>query len=232
MLDDLLASSSHRRGFLGRVGAALGIGLMAGLPAGLAAEPGRHADPMDIDKDDKWLAGLNGKHRCLFDMPTADDGIGLLHIRNWMNTWRDTYGMKDADVNAVGTLYGKTIPLGFSDEMWVKYPFGAALSINDPATKAPLKRNMFAHPKTGDMIAFGMLDSAIEPLQARGVTFILCNNALDFWVGRLAAGGAGKPADIKADLLAHLLPKVVVVPAMVVAITKAQEKGITYKYLG
>jgi len=185
-----------------------------------------------IDKADKWLAGLNGKHRCLFDMPTADDGIGLLHIRNWMNCWRDTYQMKDSELSAVGTLYAKTVPLGFTDDMWVKYPFGAALEINDPATKAPLKRNMFAHPKTGDTIAFGMLDSAIEPLQARGVTFILCNNALNFWVGKLSAGGAGKPEVIRADLLAHMLPKVVVVPAMVVAIDKAQEKGLSYKYLG
>jgi len=84
----------------------------------------------------------------------------------------------------------------------------------------------------GISIAFGMLDSAIEPLQARGAVFILCNNALNFWVGRLAAGGAGKAETIRADLLAHLLPKVVVVPAMVVAISKAQEKGLTYKYLG
>jgi len=230
MLDDLLSSSSHRRGFLGRVGAALGLGLVSRLPSGLSAEPVNSQDP--VDKADKWLAGLNGKHRCLFDMPTPADGIGLLHIRNWMNTWRDAYGMKDGELSAVGTFYGKSIPLGFTDDMWVKYPFGAALEINDPATKAPLKRNMFAHPKTGDTIAFGMLDSAIEPLQARGVTFILCNNALNFWVGKLVEGGAGKAEVIRADLLAHMLPKVVVVPAMVVAIDKAQEKGLSYKYLG
>ena len=230
MLDDLLSSSSHRRGFLGTVGTAVGLGLMARLPAGLAAEPVQNADP--VDKADKWLDTLKGKHRMLFDMPVPDDGVGLLHIRNWMNTWRDTYGMKDEQLNAVGTLYGKTIPLGFSDEMWAKYKFGAALGIKDAATKAPLTRNMFAHPKKGDKLAFGMLDSAIEPLQARGALFILCNNALNFWVGQLSAGGAGKPDAIRADLLAHLLPKIVVVPAMVVAINKAQEKNVAYMRLG
>jgi intracellular sulfur oxidation DsrE/DsrF family protein len=230
MLDDLLASSSHRRGFLGRVGAAVGLGLMARLPAELAAEPVQGPDP--IDKTDKWLDTLKGKHRMLFDMPGPNDGVGLLHVRNWMNTWRDAYGLKDGELNAVGTLYGKTIPLGFSDDMWVKYKFGAALSINDAATKAPLARNMFAHPKPGDPLAFGMLDSAIEALQARGVLFILCNNALNFWVGRLVAGGAGKAEDIRADLLAHILPKIVVVPGMVVAINKAQERGVAYMYLG
>lgn len=229
MMDDLLNSNSHRRGFLGRVGAAVGLGLLARLPSELSAEPVQSQDP--IDSADKWLAGLNGKHRCLFDMPTPDDGIGLLHVRNWMNCWRDTYQMKDVDLNPVATLYFKSTPLGFSDDMWAKYKFGTALEIMD-ANKAPITRNIYAHPKQGDNVAFGMFDAAIEPLQARGTTFILCNNALNFWVGQLSKGGAGKPETIRADLLAHLLPKVVVVPAMVVAISKAQEKGLTYKYLG
>lgn len=228
MLDDLLASTSHRRGFLGRVGAAIGLGLAARLPHQLSAEPG----PDPIDSADKWLDTLKGKHRMLFDMPSPSGGVGLLHIRNWLNTWRDAYGMKDADLSAVGTLYGKSTPLGFSDDMWVKYKFGTPLEITDASTKAPLARNMFAHPKAGDPLAFGFLDSAIEPLQARGALFILCNNALNFWVSRLSAGGMGKAEDIRADLLAHLLPKVVVVPGMVVAINKAQERGVAYMYLG
>lgn len=231
MLDDLLATSSHRRGFLGRVGAAVGLGLMARLPAELSAEPVQGPDP--VDKTDKWLDTLKGKHRMLFDMTSPNDGVGLLHIRNWMNTWRDAYGLKDAELNAIGTLYGKTVPLGFSDDMWVKYKFGTALNITDAATKAPLARNMFAHPKPGDPLAFGFLDSAIEAVQARGALFILCNNALNFWISRLAAApGAAKPDVIRADLLAHLLPKVVVVPGMVVAINKAQERGVAYMYLG
>ena len=230
MLDDLLSSSSHRRGFLGRVGAVVGLGLMARLPAELSAEAVQGPDP--VDKADKWLDTLKGKHRMLFDSPAPSGGLPLLHIRNWLNTWRDGYGMKDGELSAVGTLYGKTVPLGFSDDMWVKYKFGAALEITDAATKAPLARNMFAHPKPGDPLAFGMLDSAIEPLQARGVLFILCNNALNFWVARLSsAPGAAKPEVIRADLLAHLLPKVVVVPGMVVAINKAQERGVAYMYL-
>ncbi|HTO72325.1 MAG TPA: hypothetical protein VMJ30_00835 [Gemmatimonadales bacterium] len=231
MLDDLLGSTSHRRGFLGRVGTAIGLGLAAKLPLDLAAEAVPAPDPQ-IDTADKWLDGLKGKHKMLFDMPKPEDGVGLLHVRNWMNCWRDTYSMKDADVSAVATLYGMTVPLGFSDDMWAKYKFGAALGINDAATKAPLARNMFAHPKQGDNLAFGMLDSAIEPLQARGAVFIMCNNALNFWVGKLSAGGAGKPEAIRADLLAHLLPKVVIVPAMVVAINKAQERGLAYMHLG
>ena len=85
-----------------------------------------------------WLKGLNGKHRQLFDMPEPEDGFGLLHIRNYMNTWRDAFGMKDSEINAVGTFYGKATVLGFTDDMWVKYKFGAVLNITDATTKAPL----------------------------------------------------------------------------------------------
>jgi intracellular sulfur oxidation DsrE/DsrF family protein len=230
-MSDLFTSETHRRGFLGRAGAALALGLVARLPLPrpLAAEPAPGGDPMD--KDDRWLDGLKGKHRQLFDMPAPNNGIPQLHIRNFMATYKEAYGMAEKDVNAVGTLYGMSTPLGFSDEMWEKYKFGAPLNVNDPATNAPLTRNMFAHPKEGDNFAFGFFDSSIEALQAKGVVFILCNNALNFWVGRLSKAGMGTTDDIRADLLAHILPKVVLVPGMVVAINKAQERGLSYMYL-
>ena len=225
MLDRLLgAAPSPRRDFLGRVGAAFGLTLAATLPGAAVAET-RPAVP---EQGADWLKGLNGKHRQLFDMPEPEDGFGLLHVRNYMNTWRDAFGMKDSEINAVGTCYGKATVLGFTDEMWAKYKFGAVLGITDATTKEPLARNMFYQPKEGDNFAFGFFDSSISALQARGVLFILCNNALHFWAGRLAAAGMGTADDIAKDLLAHVLPKVVVVPGMVVAINQAQEAHISY----
>jgi hypothetical protein len=228
MLDRLLrAAPSPRRDFLGRVGAAFGLTLAATLPRAVAAE----ATPEAPDQGADWLKGLKGKHRQLFDMPEPEDGFGLLHIRNYMNTWRDAFGMKDSEINAVGTCYGKATTLGFTDEMWAKYKFGAVLNITDATTKAPLARNMFYRPQQGDNFAFGFFDSSIEALQARGVLFILCNNALNFWASRLSAAGMGTTDAIAKDLLAHILPKVVVVPGMVVAINQAQEAHISYMKL-
>ena len=228
MLERLLrASPSPRRDFLGRVGAAFGLTLAAGLPRAAVAQPGPEAPGEGAD----WLSGLKGKHRQLFDMPLPEDGFGLLHIRNYMNTWRDAFGMKDSEINAVGTLYGKATPLGFTDEMWAKYKFGAVLEITDATTKAPLARNMFYRPQQGDNFAFGFFDASIEALQARGALFILCNNALHFWASRLSAAGMGTADAIANDLLAHVVPKVVVVPGMVVAINQAQEAHISYMKL-
>jgi intracellular sulfur oxidation DsrE/DsrF family protein len=100
--------------------------------------------------------------------------------------------------------------------------------VTDPATKLPTTRNLFAHPQAADAATGLPADAGIVELQRRGVLFIMCNNALTFWVGRLASAGGGAPKDIRADLLTHLLPGVVIVPAMVVAINKAQARGLTY----
>ena len=51
---------------------------------------------------------------------------------------------------------------------------------------------------------------------------------LDAMASGLEARGKGKAADIEADLRANLLPGVTIVPAMVIAIDKAQEAGIKY----
>ncbi|MGH7497425.1 MAG: twin-arginine translocation signal domain-containing protein [Gemmatimonadales bacterium] len=217
---------TDRRNFLGRVAAAAALGLTSWKPARLLAEAG---DPT-IDSSDHWLDGLKGKHRQLFDMPNPNNGVPQLHIRNYLNTWRDAYHVPEKEVNAVGTLYGPSTLLAFNDAMWIKYKFGGLIKAND-ANGTPLTRNMFAHPKAGDQFAFGFMDSSIEALQARGVVFILCNNALAFWSANLAKATGGKADEVRSELLAHTLPGVVLVPGMVVAINRAQERGLSYMYL-
>ena len=229
--------ATDRRGFVGRVTAVVALGA-AGLTSALDATTRTTASPLSgraqgqVSASDAWVEGLKGKHRQIFDMPNHENGVGLLHVRNFLGTYKDAYRAAPADVNAVVTLYGGTIPLGFPDSMWAKYKFGAALQVNDAKTNTPTERNFFFRPQPGDNFAFGLLDSSIENLQKQGVVFILCNNALNFWVGRLAGGGMGAPEAIRADLLANMLPGVVLVPAMVIAINRAQEHGLSYMKLG
>lgn len=221
----LFSSPTPRRGFLGRVGAAALLGLTSWKPFALVAET-----TDQIDAKDKWLDDLKGKHRQFFDMPAPNGGLPLLHVRNWLNTWRDAYGTPDKELSAVGSLYGANTLVAFKDEMWAKYGFGKLINAND-ASGAPLTRNMFAHPKTGDPFAFGFLDASMEALQARGAVFLLCNNALGVWSGAIAKAAGKKPDEIRTELLAHLQPHVILVPGMVVAINKAQERGMSYMYL-
>ncbi|MGH9143358.1 MAG: hypothetical protein ACRD2I_19660 [Vicinamibacterales bacterium] len=68
----------------------------------------------------------------------------------------------------------------------------------------------------------------IESLQKMGAKFLLCANALGICCLGLEARGKGKAADIEKDLRANLLPGVTIMPAMLIAIEKAQEAGIRY----
>ena len=54
-----------------------------------------------------------GKHRQFFDMPNHENGMGLLHVRNYLNAMRDTYHVTHPDVTAVVGLYGMTTMLAF-----------------------------------------------------------------------------------------------------------------------
>lgn len=231
-------ATTHRRRFLGRMfGAAAAAGLsMAGTATRAAAQ--------DAGADD-WIKEVKGTHKCLFDFPTHNNGMPLLHIFNFLNTYTTAYKTAAGQAGAVGTLYSagqkSSIPLGFNDAIWTKYEIGAYLGLKDAAGK-PYTRNVFNSPTPNDLhLLLGALNSpnipalsgvmpamAIPSLQKMGTKFILCNNALGLWCLELEARGKGKAADIDKELRANLLPGVTIVPAMVIAIEKAQEAGIRY----
>jgi hypothetical protein len=220
-----------RRGFLARM-----AGAVAAVTAGSALPRELAADQRQTSPNDRWLDGLSGTHRCLFDFPQHGDGLPLIHILNYLNTYKSAYGVPASSVNAVGTFYGPpgvpaSIPLAWNDVVWAKYKIGEVLSLTDPATKAPSKRNMFYRPRSGDPVLFGgaMAAAGIENLQRMGVLFLMCNNAFQAWISFLSGSGTkGNAAEIERDIRANLVPGVVTVPAMVIAIEKAQGKGIAY----
>lgn len=217
----MISKPTQRRGFLAGLGALLAVG---------ATARAEEREEQESNPNDKWLDGLTAKHRQLFDFNAHGDGIGLIHMHNFIETHKAAYGATEKDINVVGTFYGGTTPLAWNDAMWVKYKIGQALSLTDPATKAPLARNWFNHYQTGDPPFFnGLLAAAsIESLMKRGATFIMCNNAFRLWVGRLAGMGLGTAEAIDPDIRANLLPGVITVPAMVIAVNRAQRKGLTY----
>lgn len=174
---------------------------------------------------DAWLKGLKGKHRQLFDTPAPAGGIPLVHILNYYDTYNRAYGVKDADIDAVGTFYGATTFYGVNDAMWTKYRIGEFLEVNDaeqkPATANPWRSSPV-------IVGMPMPQASIESLQKRGATFILCDNALTFFAGRLAQARDLDARTVYADLKANILPGVELVPGMVIAINQAHEAGVSY----
>jgi hypothetical protein len=229
------SSIPERRAFLGKLAAsAVAIGLTGSVSEAFAAE---RRPAYDITPSDKWLKSVTGKHRQFFDMPNHENGMGLLHVRNYLNTMRDTYGVKPPGVTAVVGLYGMSTMLGFNDAMWQKYGVANPIKVLD-GSKAPATSNVFYKAPagaaslslTGAPIAIPA-DSSISALQDRGAIFILCNNAFNVWMGLLGGGDAAKSAALRTEFEANMLPGIFLVPAMVVAVNQAQTHGCTYMYL-
>jgi intracellular sulfur oxidation DsrE/DsrF family protein len=233
----VIDETTHRRGFLGRlIGTAAAVSLPIAGTRLAAAEATGHDD---------WIKEVKGTHRCLFDFPRHANGMPLLHILNYLNTYSAAYKTGAGEVGAVGTFYSvgtqSSIPLGFNDSIWAKYEIGSYLGLKD-ANGEFYTRNVFNQPttrdlhlvmKAADLPMIGALAEAIpalgiQSLQKMGAKFILCANALGIWCLELEARGKGKAADLDKELRANVLPGVTIVPAMVIAIDKAQEAGIKY----
>jgi len=219
--------------------------LGAAAAAGLSVS-GTRADAQESGSGfDDWIKEVRGGHRCLFDFPQHKNGFPLVHILNYLNTYSAVYKTGPGEVGAVGTFYSvgsqASIPLAFNDAIWAKYELGAYTGLRDAAGKV-YTRNVFNRPTIKDLhllmqaidspripaLADAMPALGIESLQKMGTKFILCANALGTWCLELEARGKGKAQDTEKELRANLLPGVTIVPAMVIAIEKAQEAGIRY----
>src|SRR5215470_15839021 len=239
---------TYRRGFLGRM---LGVAAAGFMSVGAAEAQTKAAEPQikkaaaPASGPDAWISEVKGTHRCLFDFPQHKNGAPLLHILNYLNTYKEAYKSAPGSAGAVGTFYSignqASIALAFNDAMWAKYGLGDYTGMKDASGKG-YTRNVLYRPTKGDahlvIQAFQtpnipeLLEAVpgmgIENLQKMGTKFLLCANAFGAWCLELQARGKGKADAIQKELTANLLPNVTIVPAMVVAIEKAQAAGIQY----
>ncbi len=222
-----LSRPTARRGFFGRLAA------IAALPvAGSAFTRTSHemgtAQP---SPDERWLKTLTRKHRVAFDVETHKNGNALLQGKNYLNSWRDAFGVAESDVNLVMAVRGTGIPLVLNDALWQKFHLGEQYGINDPTTKAPGTRNLFID---ANIVPGGAVDSgsSVQALQKRGVLFLVCHNTIEGATKKLSAAGFGTPESVRTSILGGIVPGVLVVPAMVIAFTEMQERGVGYIYAG
>ena len=229
--------ATHRRGFIGR--------LIGGTAALAAPMIGVRSAAAQTGAPDEWVKDVAGSNRCFFDFPRHSNGVPLLHILNYLNTYSAAYKTAPGKVGAVGSFYGigggSSISLAFNDAMWAKFALGEYTGLKDASGK-PYTRNPFHRPTKDEvhllmqamqtptipMFAGVMPALGIESLQKMGTKFLICANALGAWTAEFEARGKGNAADIDRELRANLLPGVTIVPAMVIAIEQAQGAGIAY----
>jgi intracellular sulfur oxidation DsrE/DsrF family protein len=143
----------------------------------------------------------------------------------YLQGYARAYGVPEREVNAVLAAQGGTTMYLLGDAVWAKYALGAMAKVNDPRTQQPSVRNTWRSGGDGEMLSAEM---AIEGLQRRGAVFLVCENSLHAFATQLSSKTDIPVETVQADLRAGLLPGVIVVPAMVIAVGRAQEHGFTY----
>ncbi|HJZ78348.1 MAG TPA: twin-arginine translocation signal domain-containing protein [Vicinamibacterales bacterium] len=223
---------SNRRRFitgLGATAAAAGAGAItahAQTPAGGHPQATRHAT-------DDWMDALPNKHRMVVDGVTANGaGEAVLFASNLYAANKAAYQVGEGDLGIIVVMRHFATPFAFTDAMWAKYgkAMSAMLDFKDPKTKEAPTTNLFNSSAYG--LTLPNLGNTIDALITRGTHFAVCDMAMHFAAGQLAQGGGGDATAIYKDFAANLVPNSHIVPAGVVAVNRAQERGYTLIYAG
>jgi hypothetical protein len=173
------------------------------------------------------MDALAGQHRTIIDT-VSPKGVGeaLLFARNLYVANGTGYGLKDADVAVVICLRHVGTGFAFNDAMWAKY--GATLGgadLVDPSTSKTPTTNLYNRQGYGMGITVG-------DVVARGTHFAVCSMATGRLAGLIAKQAGATQEAIVKELTSNLVPNGHMVPAGVVAVTRAQEYGYTFLNAG
>ncbi len=223
---------THRRGFLGSLaGSAAAVGLGSLVPPALMASPeGALSTPAGDAAFIAWLDGIKGKYKQLYDATATNGGLPLIWPLVFMMTAAPSYGVTESDLSVVVVLRHGGIPIAFKDDLWAKYKLGEVFKVDDPATKAPSVRNIYANFRPTDQNPFP--DAALEKLQAKGVRFGVCAMAIKFYTGMIAKQMSMDAAAVEKEWRDAVLPGVQIVPSGVLAVNGAQTRGCAYCFAG
>ena len=206
------SNRSDRRTFLASVGALTVAGSALGQTV-------RQSDSPSAKWDMSWLDKLKGKHKQVFDV--ASVGTALQAVQNYLDAFDEVYGLRPPAVNAIVGIAGKGFAFNATDRLWAAWKLGEKFNVKDPDTGTWAVRNIFYDkPNAPD---------SFKALQARGVIFWMCNNALNR-LSRNYAEEAKRPVEeVRKDLESGLNPGVIIVPAHTMLLGLCQERGCTYQ---
>ncbi len=161
----------------------------------------------------------------------------LSEIKNALNGYQFGYGIKPNRIAMVACLHNVGNIVAYDNAAWQKYNFGDVFGVKDRSGN-PITTNIFAHarvkpdPNANPNDPHGMYqDPTLETLQRRGVVVLLCHTGAAEQARILAQNGAqgAAPEAILRDLLAHVVPGVLVVPSSVATIGLLQNR-FRYSY--
>lgn len=226
-----MTTKLDRRAWMSGVGAvAAGVALGAtAVNAETPAAPPQAAPPAtpfqpSRHPQDAWFDTLPGKHRVILDSTSAQgaaEGIG--YSNNVFNASRSGYQLEDADLALVLVLRHNATSFAFNNAMWAKY--GKQLAEGAAYTPPNSTETPKANPRnSGDR-------PALDRLAARGAHFAVCGLSTRRLAGMIAGQGGDTDAVVK-ELTANTVPNAHIMPAGVIAITRAQEYGYSLIHVG
>jgi len=227
-------SRISRRSFVGAV--ATGVAAIAA--AGSAAEA------QLVYRESEWkmndfnrLVNTSAHVRQVYDVIAIEHGMFLNAMKNSLNGLEYGFGVPASEIQIIAALHGPSNTVNYDDHVWSKYQIGAWLSVDDPKTGKPAERNVYYPSKAGADLHYASKDpdsedsiyqdASVQALQSRGVKFLSCHTALEeqarAMVTRLKLSAT--PEDVVKDMMAHVLPGVLVVPSMVASLALLQNRG-------
>jgi intracellular sulfur oxidation DsrE/DsrF family protein len=220
-------ASKSRRSFLSNIGvaaSAAGATFAAGATRARAQTTADGRWQAARHPQDDWFDQLPGKHRFFFDTTTPDALADAIQFAgNYYTANKDRYGLEHAELAVVVGMRHRSAPFAFNDAMWAKY--GVTLA----------KRAQFTDPKTKEMpkVNFYTPVAPAAPARARGlaglmalgVQFAICNLSTYAIAGLIADATDQKTDDVYKEITANLIDRARLVPAGIVAVNRAQERG-------
>jgi intracellular sulfur oxidation DsrE/DsrF family protein len=220
-------SSPERRSFLTRLNTRL-VSLAAMTGVAMAQEntpaPARWA-PSRHEKDD-WLDQPTVKHRVLFDTTTPEGfGDAVFFANNFVRVNRTDYSVQSNELSVVIVARHRTTPYGYNDAMWAKYgmALAARARVEDPKMKLPPKVNLFNTAGYGELL--NNRGTTLDAVTKQGVQLAVCSISTRAYASIAAQTVGGNVDAVFAELTANLVSNARMVPAGIVTVTRAQERG-------
>lgn len=237
MTPDRSVPAPARRSFLSRLVAGAGaFGAAFGTSTAVSAQPAASAPRPFVPArhpEDDWFDETTARHRFILDTMTAGaGGQALFFARNVFAANASGYRLTDADTAQIICLRHGSTSFAFNDAMWAKY--GAALSARsgdflDPKTGLVPTTNVYLAANYGE--ALRNVNVTIEQMATRGVRFAVCGLSTRATAQLAAQKGGGNADAIFKELTENMVPNSHLVPAGIVAVSRAQERGYTYAYV-
>jgi intracellular sulfur oxidation DsrE/DsrF family protein len=183
---------------------------------------------------DDWLDQIPGGHRFVIDtISPAGFGSALLYGNNFFVANQNGYGLGNSDNAVVIVARHNSTPFAYNDAMWKKYGTAigdAAGGFDDPKTKTRPSANVFNSQTHGAMLPNNGV--TLDSLLGRGVHFAVCDMATHRFAGMIATATKGNADEIYKELASNLIRNAHLVPAGIVAINRAQERGYSLASAG